>query len=456
VGNYHVRYEGPDSIRLTFNSVLDGPLFQGDHPIRVSIVDGKGRSFDPSGLDQAVGTLARGDELSLKVTYDWQPAADNTYQGREGRLLMWLVAEGIGGGRPPGGGGGETEPPVTTGRIVVRVLGDPMGGGELVPLPGASVRLAGIAATTDEYGQVAVEGLTFGEYTVTVTAANPVTGTDPQTGSGTARITPEAPEGYITILLTWSPPAASGPPEEPEEPTEEPVQPPEEPAPPERAQGSVTVRVLDVSARNQGAARPIEGAIVHVGPAAGRTDASGEIRFDNLPLARYIAYAEAVDPANPESGVRKSGTLEVHLTPEQPDQTVTIMLAWSDAFTAGATTPGAIKGRICAPRAPGARIWATNEAGQVAAVAVAAINRLGVWLDYLIPDLPPGPWTLTLQYPDEQPVSQSVVVRPGEVTQASDFTLACTGDGAPRPSVVGYLLAGIVLLVAGIRLRQTA
>ena len=94
------------------------------------------------------------------------------------------------------------------------------------------------------------------------------------------------------------------------------------------------------------------------------------------------------------------------------------------------------------------------ESGETVATAVAATGRIGIWLDYELSGLEPGLWTLTLQNPGDPPVSQQIIVPPGEVVKAPDFTLACTGDGLTPPPHVGYYLAGGALLLAGWQLRR--
>lgn len=51
-------------------------------------------------------------------------------------------------------------------------------------------------------------------------------------------------------------------------------------------------------------------------------------------------------------------------------------------------------------------------------------------------------------------MSQQVIVEPGQVTVARDFTLACTGDRLTPPPHLGYYAAGGVLLASGLVLRR--
>ncbi|MBY6274696.1 MAG: hypothetical protein CWE10_00540 [Symbiobacterium thermophilum] len=314
------------------------------------------------------------------------------------------------------------------------MLGDPAGNGDLMPLEGAEVQLADLSAATDPLGQVVFDGLPYGAYTALATAVNPLTGADPLSGTGAAQITAEQPEATITIVLTWPP---------------RPLPPPQEAQPePETPTGSLTVRVVDASARNGGREVPIAGAIVIVGDRAGYTDRAGELHLTELPLGDYTVYAESGDPTDPEGPIR-SGQTRVRLTEEEPHRVVVIRLMWEQTEPVFDVAPGSIAGRICAPRTGAARVWATRESGETVGTAVAATGRIGIWLDYTLSDLAPGVWTLTLQNPGDRPVSQQVIVQPGQVTLARDFTLACTGDGLTPPPHLGYYVAGGLLLASG-------
>lgn len=124
------------------------------------------------------------------------------------------------------------------------MLGDPAGNGRLMPLQGAEVQLADLVATTDPQGRVVFDGLPFGAYTALATAVNPLTGADPLSGTGAAQISAQQPEATITIVLTWP---------------SRPLPPPQEARPePETPTGSLTVRVVDASARHGGREVPIE------------------------------------------------------------------------------------------------------------------------------------------------------------------------------------------------------
>lgn len=484
VGRYRVSYGGTGTVNLTFHWELEGVLFTGDHPIAITIVDDRGNDYSPTTLpnwlepfiptrgSKPAPSLSQGEALTFTVNYHWPIEAGNIYQTELGHLRMEVVVTpGKGGGGDPGGGnpgggnpgggdpgggnpgggtppkpeppttGDETPTPVTTGKVVVRILDDSAGDGSPLPLSGVPVELDDLTGTTDDHGQVTFAGLRFGSYTATATATHPTTGAEPKTGSGTVTISPEEPEGQITILLSWPVPDA------------EPVPPPEE-LTSSLTMGSLTVRVLDGSERLGGASRPISGATVQLGDRMGRTDGNGELHFLDLPLGSYEIRAEAVDPARPEGGERKSGTARAELTADRRHDVITIVLAWSDPPAAADPTPGSIVGRICAPRDPGARVWATNEAGEVAAIAVAATGRLGQWREYSLEGLTPGKWVLSLQSAGDPTVSQDVIVRPGEAAKAHDFTLACTGEGASRLPSAAYFLLGGWLLVGGLYLRR--
>jgi len=469
VGTYTVRNEGARSVRLKFRGLTSGKLFSGPSPLQLAVTDDQGNTYASDGKARTVSNLAPGEQVTLTVKYWWDPAAPNEYQGSQGTILLSLVAESAGnpgggdpGGGDPGGGGTDDrprtpprQPPATdpggpaipaSGRVVVHVLGDAFGDGSLRPLPGAAVTLGALSGSTDSTGQVVFDGLPFGLYTSMATAAHPVRGTDPLTGTGAAEITAEEPVGHITIVLTWPPEPPVPPPDVSELIDEEgPVL--------SEQNGSLTVRVLDASPRNPDGPLPMAGALVHVESWGGYTGENGELYLANLPLGTYTVYAEATEPSG-RTSERRSGSVTVELTPEAPDQTVTIRLAWEDPAPQADLTPGSIAGRICAPRTGAARIWAVNEADETVATVVAATGRIGVWLDYELNGLAPGAWTLTLQNPGDREVSQRVVVSPGQVTRAPDFTVACTGDGLATPPHVGYFAAGVVLLLTGWQLRR--
>lgn len=483
VGIYKVKNGGTQPVQLAIKGLVDGALFSGDDPMLLTIQDDNS-SYAYDGAYHNMEDLAADETRTITIDYDVPLTAGNTYQGEQGTLFVYLRVKPIrtpgggddgggdngggdngggdngggdngggdsGGGNNGGGGGrtpperpptSESEPPVpASGRITVRVLGDGAGSGELTPLEGAEVQLAEFVANTDAHGQVIFDGLPFGTYTAMATAVNPFTGADPLTGTGATQITAEEPEAFITIVLTWPPRPVPPPQEEQPEPE------------PSRPTGSLTVRVLDASPRNEGVDRPISGAIVHVGDRAGFTGQSGELRFTDLPLGEYAVFAEAGDPQNPD-GPRRSGLARARLTEERPDQVVTIRLIWEEPDPAIDLTPGGIAGRVCAPRTGAARVWATNESGETVATVVAATGRIGVWLNYELAGLTPGTWTLTLQNPGDPAVSQQVIVLPGQAVNAPDFTLACTGDGLTAPPHVGYYIAGGLLLVAGWQLRR--
>lgn len=476
VGTYHVTNGGNRTLQLRLLGQVTGALFTGEVPVALTVQDDAdpARVYPYDGNFHDMLDLEPGKTRTITIDYSWPATADNDYQAEHGTIFFKLLVRPTGGDDPggedpggddpgggdpgggdpggggPGGGGPPPSPPPTpgnepsvpaSGRITVRVLGDGAGNGELTPLEGAEVQLSTFTASTDALGQVVFDGLPFGAYTAMATAVNPLTGTDPLTGTGAAQITAEDPEAFITIILTWPPRPVPPPQEEQPDPGDS------------EPRGSITVRVLDASPRNGGAELPIPGALVVVGNQAGFTDRSGELRFTDLPLGEYAVYAEATDPADPE-GPTRSGQARTRLTEDRPDQVVIIRLVWEQADPVAALAPGGIAGRVCAPRTGAARVWATRESGETVATAVAATGRIGIWLDYELSGLEPGLWTLTLQNPGDPPVSQQIIVPPGEVVKAPDFTLACTGDGLTPPPHVGYYLAGGALLLAGWQLRR--
>lgn len=216
--------------------------------------------------------------------------------------------------------------------------------------------------------------------------------------------------------------------------------------------GSLEVRVLDNSSRNGGTPKPIAGAQVRVtGGLVGTTDADGFVLFPNLFLGTYHADGSAVDPRNPIAASLQAGSATATLTEAEPDQTVTILLAWADSPTAPPTTSvvpaalGSISGRVCSPKAPGAQVSAVGPNGETAGVAIASNGVLGQWRPWTLADLVPGTWTLKLQAPDGQVVEQKVTVTAGAVAASTDFSLACTGSAAPLP----WYWAGGALILTG-------
>ncbi len=106
-------------------------------------------------------------------------------------------------------------PPVPVeplGKITVLVLdGSPRNNGNLLPIPGADVMLAGIKGKTNADGLIVFDNLEFADYTALAEAIDPMNPTlgEKKSGSGSTPINLASPEGQITIVLMWDPPLAS-------------------------------------------------------------------------------------------------------------------------------------------------------------------------------------------------------------------------------------------------------
>lgn len=344
--------------------------------------------------------------------------------------------------------------PIPAGSVTVRVLDNsPRNDGAIQPVAGAEVTLSnGFRGTTNANGEIRFSNLVFGSYTATGGSADPVTGADYQEGTGEATIDAANPDEVINILLSWTPAfagssisstSAAG--------NAQPAQ-----------RGSITVLVIDGSARNGGTFQPIPGASVTLAGRRGTTNAAGLITFTDLPFASYSAFAESADPQNPTGSETKSGNGQAEINKVGPNEQITIVLMWEPPFAGPSNTAsvaaadgmGSIKGRICAPRAPGAEISATDAAGRVIKTFVAATGKLGAWIEYELTGLATGQWTLTLNAPGDAPASQTIGVTVGTVAVAPDFTLACTGQAATSFPVPVYYLSGGLLVLVGLLLRR--
>lgn len=317
-------------------------------------------------------------------------------------------------------------------------------------------------------------------------------------------------------------------------------------APSAPAVGSLEVRVMDGSPRNNGIHPMIAGAAVTLSNGKhGVTDGTGRILFTNLPMGEYEAAAASFDPQKPTQSELRTGSAVATITAEAPDQLIAIILTWDDAsapptrspqisvavchsfaslggevsatgpdgqtaegvlqnngtylmadlaagiWTVTLTAPGldqpvsqvihlrddndtpnnaysldmsgicpaatgAVIGRICSPRQPGAVIQGVGPRGLTRSVTVPSNGRLGEWREYRIDNLAEGDWKLTLNSPGQNPVSQTVTVKAPDAVRAADFSLACTG----QPGMVGdglwYYLSGGLMFLAGVGLRRWA
>jgi hypothetical protein len=214
--------------------------------------------------------------------------------------------------------------------------------------------------------------------------------------------------------------------------------------------GSLLVRVLDNSQRSQGQVAPVPGATVRLSNGLmGMTDGHGQVLFANLLPGFLAASAWSVDPLNPLPVTRVEGHAEATLTATEPNQVITILLSWPDLPAAGpgvAVSTGALTGRVCSPKAPGAQVKVVGPDGQSDAVTIAPNGSLGQWRPWGLRDLAPGTWTLTLITPSGEQVEQKVQVDAGLSTTAKDFSLACTGE--PGNKVLP--IAGVSLMLGGV------
>ncbi len=215
--------------------------------------------------------------------------------------------------------------------------------------------------------------------------------------------------------------------------------------------GTVLVRVLDASDRNPVPVPIADADVIFTGGLTGTTNENGEILFTDLDFGDYTATATAVDPENPTPDTVQSGSGATTITVAEPNGSITILLAWEPPLAA----PGSISGRICAPHPPGAEITATGPGGETMTVTIPSDGVLGVWKPYNFTELTPGTWTITLKAPGAEPVSLTVTVLNGQVTQAGDFTLACTGGSGPaKPPGWIFYLSGAIMVTTGLVIRR--
>jgi len=351
--------------------------------------------------------------------------------------------------------------PITSGSVTVRVLDNSeRNGGTPAPVPGATVTLSGGATgTTNASGQAVFANLALGTYTVTAQSADPLNFASGDVQSGTASVTLDAAgaDRSVNLLLAWEAPLA--------EPT----------AP---ASGTLDVRVLDNSPRYQGQPVPLSHFRVWLGGLSLITDAHGKVQFTDLPAGTYMPWAVGSDPQNTSPLSVQQASATATLTADKMNASVTIQFSWEAPLAApGTPAPGSpgtgtggtggvvvagpaatavISGRVCAPQQPGAEISAMGPGGAKAEATVASDGILGVWRNYVLSNLLPGSWTVTLTTPGQAAAHQTVTVAEGAQVAAADFTLACTGqpaEGGTMPNPWWFAGIGILLLAAGMGLR---
>jgi hypothetical protein len=310
----------------------------------------------------------------------------------------------------------------------------PHNNGQPHPIAGAEVTLTfpdGTVQTgkTDANGNLVFPNVPTGSFNATVSANDPQHPGDAstrQTGTGTGSVTDQQPFVVIPVALRFPDPT-----------------------------GRITVTVMNGSDANNPV--PLPGAAVNLG--YGRiltTDASGRAVFENLPLGTFTAAVEAVDPRTGSASSRQRvASGPVTLTRDSLDKAVTVTLAWVEPLAE--PDPGAITGRICSPKAPGAEVTAAGPGGQTFTKTFPSNGVLGVWREYQFTGAKAGPWTLTLKNADGTTVDQKLTVLSGATVRAGDFTLACTGDNVPvenpQAPLWPYLL-GAAMVLAGLVLRQ--
>ena len=439
---YSFTYTGPDTASVSISTSLSDGLTtcDGGDKFAVTLRDkATGQEYDPNKANQPVKVMASGETVTFEAFIRFALAASNDCQGLQ---ALFSIQPSAVVHTPP------SEP--VTGSITVRVMDGSQESTLPTPIIGAAVELSsGLTGTTDASGQVTFTDLPAATYQVTVRATdpqNPVSSTL-QVAVAEADITSEEREAFVNVILRWDPPLAP------------PVVPPIEPT-----HGTVTVIVLDGSARNGGNPLPIAGAEVTLGPGrTGWTDQAGKLLFSEVPFGAYEIVAGSRDPQNqnPLAITYRTARALASLDKDNPDAKVTVTLAWRPPPTPPAPlqvpppppAPGQIQGRLCSPKQPGAGLSATGPGGETAATFIAADGVLGKWRPYVLTGLTPGIWQLTLTDAAGKIVSQNLTVTPGGTVQAADFTLACTGDGDPLgnqlpvwPFMIGILLMAVGLL----------
>lgn len=87
-------------------------------------------------------------------------------------------------------------------------------------------------------------------------------------------------------------------------------------------------------------------------------------------------------------------------------------------------------------------------------MTIAYNGVLGVWRPWTLDQLTAGTWTLTLQSPGKDPVTQTVTVEAGKVVSVPDFSLACTGDPVEPFAPWPFWLMGAGAIGAGLLRRR--
>ncbi len=311
------------------------------------------------------------------------------------------------------------------GSLEVRVLDNsPRNDGAVVPIAGATVTISGgHTGTTDATGTVLFTALPHGTYHVTGSSLDPVNPvpTSLKVGNGSAKLSAPQPDEVVTLLLSWDTVGA----------------PPTQPAP------SIAVTVCNN-------VTPLGGQVTAAGPdgvtRAGTLASDGRYLLTDLSAGSWTVTLSGPGLAEPVTR-----TLILH-----SDGTVAGNSYALDLSGVCPSMNGAVAGRICSPRAPGAEIRGLGPNGETALASVPTDGKLGEWREYRLANLVPGSWILTLLTPGVDAVSQTVEVRAGAVTTASDFTLACTGQAAQDFGGTWLYLTGGLLVGVGLLLRRRA
>lgn len=82
---------GSLELRYTFGLTKEGKLFDGDHPLSITIKDSNGKVVDL----QAKRVLASGEHETFTISWQMPEAAGNEYQGQTGTLGIKVMAEQV-------------------------------------------------------------------------------------------------------------------------------------------------------------------------------------------------------------------------------------------------------------------------------------------------------------------------------------------------------------------------
>jgi|GEM_PF-5513266 len=200
----------------------------------------------------------------------------------------------------------------------------------------------------------------------------------------------------------------------------------------EGAVGSLEVRVMDTSPRNNGSLNPIAGATVTLsGGLTGKTNHAGRILFTDLPYGIYQVTGASADPLNPTQVSLKIGNGTVEIGRTHPDEVLTILLSW-DSPTAPPPLPApSIVVAVCENVA--------QLGGVVTAVGPDGSTRTAVQSSggYTLTGLTAGTWTVTLTSPGlEEPVTRTLVLRSDGDLAENRYALDLSGV---CPTVTGGL-----------------